>query len=156
MHWSYCSLAQAMDMRELLLLAQFPIKFRGSHTSVCPIQTRLDYSSDFAVIKAIWKNCGHIVPAHCVQKQFWFRWLCWQCEMLLSWNVKRPPARLTSNLWAHSTSSWSHFVFMMMSSNENIFRVTGPLCGEFTGPWWIPSTKASDAELWCFLWSASG
>ena len=28
---------------------------------------------------------------------------------------------------------------------------TGPLCGEFTGPRWIPLTKASDAELWCFL-----
>ena len=32
--------------------------------------------------------------------------------------------------------------------------VTGPLCGEFTGHQWIPLTKASDAELWCFLWSA--
>ena len=84
---------------------------------------------------------------------------------------------------------------MMTSSNGNIFRVTGPLCGEFTGPgefptqrpvtrsfdvslicvwingWvnnreagdlrryrghydrsrWIPHTKASDAELWCFF-----
>ena len=43
----------------------------------------------------------------------------------------------------------------MTSSNGNIFRYTGPLCGEFTGHWWIPLTKASDAELWCFLWSAS-
>ena len=43
---------------------------------------------------------------------------------------------------------------MMTSSNGNIFRVTGHLCGEFTGPRWIPHTKASDAELWCFLWSA--
>ena len=42
----------------------------------------------------------------------------------------------------------------MTSSNGNIFRVTGPLCGEFTGHRWIPHTKASDAELWCFLWSA--
>ena len=42
----------------------------------------------------------------------------------------------------------------MTSSNGNIFRVTGPLCGEFTGHRWIPRTKASDAELWCFLWSA--
>ena len=25
-------------------------------------------------------------------------------------------------------------------------------CGEFTGHRWIPRTKASDAELWCFLW----
>ena len=47
------------------------------------------------------------------------------------------------------------FDIMMTSSNGNIFRVTGHLCGEFTGPRWIPHTKASDAELWCFLWSAS-
>ena len=33
----------------------------------------------------------------------------------------------------------------MTSSNGNIFRVTGHLCGEFTGPRWIPRTKASDA-----------
>ena len=44
---------------------------------------------------------------------------------------------------------------MMTSSNGNIFRVTGHLCGEFTGARWIPRTKASDAELWCFLWPAS-
>ena len=44
---------------------------------------------------------------------------------------------------------------MMTTSNGNIFRVKGPLCGKFTGPRWIPRTKASDAELWCFLWSAS-
>ena len=31
---------------------------------------------------------------------------------------------------------------MMTSSNGNIFRVTGPLCGEFTGR--IPHTKASE------------
>ena len=43
---------------------------------------------------------------------------------------------------------------MMTSSKGNIFRVTGPLCGEFTGHRWIPLTKASDVELWCFLWSA--
>ena len=44
--------------------------------------------------------------------------------------------------------------FVMTSSNGNIFRVTSHLCGEFTGHRWIPHTKASDAELWCFLWSA--
>ena len=57
----------------------------------------------------------------------------------------------TSHLFAPClTSSPS----MMTSSNGNIFRVTGPLCKEFTGHRWIPHTKASDAELWCFLWSA--
>ena len=47
--------------------------------------------------------------------------------------------KVRSNLWN-----------MMTSSNGNIFRVTGHLCGEFTGPRWIPRTRASDAELWCF------
>ena len=36
---------------------------------------------------------------------------------------------------------------MMTSSNGNIFRVTGLLCGEFTGHRWIPHTKASDASF---------
>ena len=43
---------------------------------------------------------------------------------------------------------------MMTSSNGDILRVTGHLCGEFTGQLWIPRTKASDAELLCFLWAA--
>ena len=30
---------------------------------------------------------------------------------------------------------------MMTSSNENIFRVTGPLCGEFTGPAEFPTQR---------------
>ena len=30
---------------------------------------------------------------------------------------------------------------MMTSSNGNIFRVTGPLCGEFTGPGEFPAQK---------------
>ena len=29
-------------------------------------------------------------------------------------------------------------IIMMMSSNGNLFRVTGPLCGAFTDHWWIP------------------
>ena len=42
---------------------------------------------------------------------------------------------------------------MMTSSSGNIIRVTGHLRREFIGHRWIPLTKASDAELWCFLWS---
>ena len=42
---------------------------------------------------------------------------------------------------------------LMTSSNGNIFRVTGPLCKEFTSHGWISRTKASDAKLWCFHWS---
>ena len=41
---------------------------------------------------------------------------------------------------------------MMTSSNGNIFCVTGHLCGEFTGPRWIPRTKASDGgDVFCDL-----
>ena len=43
---------------------------------------------------------------------------------------------------------------MMRSSNGNIFRVIGHLCGEFTRHRWILRTKASNAERWSFLWSA--
>ena len=55
----------------------------------------------------------------------------------------------------HNNYIWMTQHFMMTSSNENIFCVTGHFCGEFTGLRWVPRTKASDAELWCFLWSAS-
>ena len=35
---------------------------------------------------------------------------------------------------------------MMTSSNENIFRVTGHSCGEFTGPRWIPAELPAHAS----------
>ena len=53
-----------------------------------------------------------------------------------------------------SFSSLEDINIMMTSSNGNIYRVTDPLCGEFTGHRWIRRTKASDAELWCILSSA--
>ena len=81
------------------------------------------------------------------------------------WPTCRKSHHVSSDiLWAHgmltlgslmfraSTNTWQA---MMTSSSGNILRVTGHLCGEFTDPWWIPHTKASDAEVWCFLWSAS-
>ena len=40
----------------------------------------------------------------------------------------------------------------MTSSNENNFRVNGPLSDESTIQLWIPLTRASDAELWCLPW----
>ena len=56
--------------------------------------------------------------------------------------------------WKSGHDEISQNLDMMKSSNGNIFRVTGPLCREFTGHGWIPLTKASTAELWCFLLSA--
>ena len=50
----------------------------------------------------------------------------------------------------------AHFSCMMISSNWNIFSVTGPLRGRFTGQQWFPITKASYAERWWFRWTALG
>ena len=41
----------------------------------------------------------------------------------------------------YSISLPTRLQYMMTSSNGNIFRVTGHLCGEFTGLRWIPRTK---------------
>ena len=46
--------------------------------------------------------------------------------------------------------------YMTTLSNGNILRDTGPLSRESNGHRWIPVTKASDVELWFFLWSAPG
>ena len=94
----------------------------------------------------------------------------WQVIVAVSLNVTYKPSLLTLSLlntlsqhycYVHSTwrqFSWTKRTYisyiMMTSSNGNIFRVTGHLCGEFTGPRWIPHTGASDAELWYLLWSA--
>ena len=69
---------------------------------------------------------------------------CW--TLYKTWN-KRKKQTLIHDL---NTQQWS----MLTPSNGNSFRVTGLLCGEFTGHRWFPNTKASDAELWYFLWCA--
>ena len=68
----------------------------------------------------------------------------WNCEI---------PSQCFLLTW-HTILACSSDIDMMASSNGSIFRVTGHLCGEFTGHWWLPHTKASDTDLWCFLWSA--
>ena len=49
-------------------------------------------------------------------------------------------------MWRHCNTllkcPFNAFLFIMLtSSNGNIFRVTGPLCGEFTGPGEFPAQK---------------
>ena len=47
---------------------------------------------------------------------------------------------LTNSHYEWKQIKWKHFP-----------RYWPPLCGEFTDHRWIPITKASNAELWCFL-----
>ena len=43
--------------------------------------------------------------------------------------------------WYERTGIWIMPKSMMTSSNGNIFRVTDPLCGKFTGPGEIPAQR---------------
>ena len=51
-------------------------------------------------------------------------------------------------------NSTAELFIIMASSNGDLFHVTVPLWGESIGHRWIPLTKASDAELCSFHWSA--
>ena len=49
--------------------------------------------------------------------------------------------------------------FVMQETHDDVikwkhFPLNWPLIQKYNGLRWIPLTKASDAELWCFLWSA--
>ena len=68
--------------------------------------------------------------------------------------LKRSPKNTkgrTIGKYAHSSTNYVHFCLlrlkvltvipMMTPSNGDIFRVTGYLCGEFTGHRWIPRTR---------------
>ena len=107
--------------------------------------------------------CGRRIRHQCKSSPHWYRLGC----------IRNPTFEM-SNRMGRSTARWRCILprkgryralsrssarttennFMLTSSNKNIFRVTGPLWEESTGHRWIPLTKASDAEPWCFLWCA--
>ena len=55
-----------------------------------------------------------------------------QYRIILSYIRDKDPL---SAWWPHQQN------IMMTSSNGNIFRITGPLCGEFTGPGEFPTQR---------------
>ena len=110
---------------------------RPQHTD---IKHGLDFYKIYLTIG--WKSCFDFLEIQLKPCQYWF----------IQHGVDYLP-------WAMHLDTGKFWMFfdvasiMMTSSNGNIFRVIGPLCGEFTAHRWIPRTKASDSELWCFLWS---
>ena len=78
----------------------------------------------------------------------------WVALFLLGQCYKYGFLWLLNVVWRSFSSNNPLVYTMMTSSNGIIFRVTGPMCGWFTGHRRISLTKASDPELWCFLWSA--
>ena len=98
---------------------------------------------------SLWRPCNEGNVASGEHIEAWSNTLCRRHFQRTSLNQN------TSETWLHQSSFLWIRLFTMTSSNGNIFSATGNLCGEFTGQRWIPCTKASDAELWCFLWYAS-
>ena len=56
--------------------------------------------------------------------------------------------------YAHDFAVLCFIVVIMTSSNGSIFRVNGPLCGEFTGPGEFPTQRPVTRSFDVF-WSAS-
>ena len=65
------------------------------------------------------------------------------CNKTICWTAWRPIdfESVICGLSAMTRACGSAQVNMMTSSNGNIFRVTGPLCANFTGHRWIPSQR---------------
>ena len=107
-----------------------------------------------------WQLCKHLIHGQ-VLWQYGIRLRVINDLLFLNHNgdAKSPSWRLKSSastlLVQPLVQGNSQKNYTVTASNGNIFRVTGHLCGEFTGRRGIPRTKASDADLWCFLWSAS-
>ena len=60
--------------------------------------------------------------------------LCWYQTCRIMWYLV-----FRHSWWRHQIETFTRY---------------WPFVREFTGHRWIPPTKASDTELWCFLWSA--
>ena len=69
----------------------------------------------------------------------------------MQFNLNRPISQIRRVVWnlrgrsGHRNSTVSQS--MMTSSNGNIFRVTGPLCGKFTGPGEFPTQRPVTRSL---------
>ena len=78
-------------------------------------------------------------------QQFRDNWFKTQGYFIIKQNEKKT-FYLVQFIWKQTRIQLLHRVYashylMMTSSNGNIFRVTGPLCGEFTGPGEFPTQR---------------
>ena len=77
-----------------------------------------------------WENNGHEIGSVTLDPNWWLLW----------WFI------VTGSQWYNNKRLSSGRRYMMTSSNGTIFRVTGPLCGDFTGefPTQRPVTRSFD------------
>ena len=118
---------------------RFQVRITLDHVKMIP--SRIEYSYlhlpvmiyDVGYLMTWLANHTLVGPNH-----IWNDWLLW---------LKRT-IPINVDYW---TLKHKQLYYMMTSSNGIIFRVTDALYGEFTCHQWIPLTKASGVELWCFF-----
>ena len=104
-------------------------------------------------------HCGNLTIAPVPAKQPWWIWINTSCEFIMNdcitttkQSTIKPCAYFLGYTVCQCTilcnafrceyiTEWRHHDIMMTSPNGNMFRVTGPLWGESTGPRWIPSQR---------------
>ena len=88
------------------------------------------YTFSFTNVQTYTHACAHMYTTHNAYIYIYIYWLWSNTDQyFISWVIEEQMTFVSSEAF---------YFFMMMSSNENILRVTGPLCGEFTGHRWIP------------------
>ena len=94
----------------------------------------------FDAIMTLWLRRVSSGKQVCAVALFWI-WLYYQ--FLAEYVIHLPIFSRVASLmrWQLHDCPRASAVTKWASSNENIFRVTGPLYGEFTGHQWIPVTK---------------
>ena len=132
----------------------FQTNFRGISCEIALIWMSLDFTDDQPTLVQVMAWCRQATSHYL--SQCWPRSLSPYGVTRLQWvKIYSHSIIVFCNISWLSTEFENRIKYTMTSSNGNILCVTGHLCGEFTGHRWILHTKASDAELWCFLWSAS-
>ena len=114
-----------MNWTELFNL--FPVTSAGSANTIHHLTAGLNSSwnistsgPNFTTVSLLWTH-----KTRCVLKIVWHK--NWLSVAEVSFPQCRSPTTTEDS--------------MMTSSNGNIFRVTGPLCGEFTGPGEFPTQR---------------
>ena len=134
-------------------------------TSIPPFQLRWSgrYNDGILLIGPLWTNFSEIlIEIHtfsfkevylkiCLEHDGVIKWKHFPCY----WDFVRGIHQWPVNCPHKGRVMRSFDVFFDMHLKKQSSKQSRcPLCRQFTGHWWIPLTEASDAELWCFLWSA--
>ena len=145
--WRYCNLSPISSQR-----APHSLSVRASY--------RVSFVSIdlYCSVSVVWNEMlCYIKPRYNITRLYTTK-TTKACANVAGHTLYRGQAIIWTNYglaYCHPRNIHMFFMYTMMtSSNGSISRVPGPLRGESTGDRWIPLTQASDAELWCFLWSA--